>query len=69
MDKKFIFKEDQKIFYPKIEEMTDRELQELQCYFLSDIKKKTDNIDSNVRFFFVVTLISIAIAIVVSTKL
>jgi len=68
MDQKFIFKEDQKIFYPKIEEMTDRELQELQCYFLSDIKKKTNQIDSNVRFFFVVTLISIAIAIVISTK-
>ena len=53
-------------YYDFIEQLTDRELQEGQSYYLRNIEENSKNIKKNVQFFFWVTLISLFIVVLLS---
>ena len=48
-----------------IEEFTDRELQEKQTYYLSEIYQNSKSIKKNVQFFFYITAISLVICFLI----
>jgi hypothetical protein len=53
-------------YYDFIEQLTDRELQECQSYYLRNIEENSKNIKKNVQFFFWATLISLLIVVLLS---
>jgi hypothetical protein len=54
---------DQILYNQQAEELTDRELQLKQAYYLSQINKNTISIKNNVQFWFYLTIVSIAVGI------
>jgi hypothetical protein len=69
MDPKFIKTDPERQFFTKIEGMSDRDLQELHAYYLSNLEKSNEKIRANVQFFFWFSLISIiGSIIIVSSK-
>jgi hypothetical protein len=68
MNKKFRNTHEEITFYNKVEELTDRELQELNAFNLVQLKNANNSIKKNVQFFFYVFLVGIAAAIVVTIK-
>jgi hypothetical protein len=57
---KMVMSSDQILFNEQAEELTDRELQLKQAYYLSQINKNTLSIKNNVQFWFYITIVSIA---------
>lgn len=58
MDSKFIKTDPERQFFTKIQEMSDRELQELNAYYLSNLEKSNEKIRANVQFFFWIVLLT-----------
>jgi hypothetical protein len=52
-------------FYKTTEELTDRELQERQTFYLYEINKNTKKTKEILQFFFYLTIISIVASIVI----
>jgi len=48
-----------------IEKLTDRELQEKQTYYLSQIYQTNKSIKNNVQFWFYTTIISVALTVII----
>ena len=48
-----------------IEQLTDRELQEKQTYYLSEVYQNSKSIKNNVQFFFYITAISLVICFLI----
>lgn len=46
-------------FYKTTEELTDRELQERQAFYLYEINLNTKKTKENIQFFFYLTIISL----------
>jgi len=57
---KMVISNDQILYNQQAEELTDRELQLKQAYYLSQINKNTQSIKNNVQFWFYLTILSIA---------
>ena len=57
---KMVMSNDQILYNQQAEELTDRELQLKQAYYLSQINKNTQSIKNNVQFWFYLTILSIA---------
>lgn len=57
---KMVMSSDQILYNEQAEELTDRELQLKQAYYLSQINKNTLSIKNNVQFWFYLTILSIA---------
>ncbi len=56
---KMVMSSDQILYNEQAEELTDRELQLKQAYYLSQINKNTLSIKNNVQFWFYITIVSI----------
>lgn len=52
-----------KEFYKTLEDLSDRELQEKQTFYLWEINQNTKKTKENVQFFFYLTIASAIIAI------
>ena len=59
---------DQILYNEQAEELTDRELQLKQAYYLSQINKNTLSIKNNVQFWFYLTILSIAAGVFLMLK-
>nr|WP_314867021.1 hypothetical protein [uncultured Flavobacterium sp.] len=57
---KMVMSNDQILYNQQAEELTDRELQLKQAYYLSQINKNTQSIKNNLQFWFYLTILSIA---------
>jgi hypothetical protein len=57
---KMVMSSDQILYNELAKELTDRELQLKQAYYLSQINKNTQSIKNNVQFWFYLTIVSIA---------
>jgi hypothetical protein len=57
---KMVMSSDQILYNEQAKELTDRELQLKQAYYLSQINKNTQSIKNNVQFWFYLTIVSIA---------
>lgn len=62
---KMVMSSEQIVYNQQAEELTDRELQLKQAYYLSQINKNTISIKNNVQFWFYFTIISIAIGVLI----
>lgn len=62
---KMVMSSEQIVYNQQAEELTDRELQLKQAYYLSQINKSTISIKNNVQFWFYLTIISIAIGVLI----
>lgn len=60
---KMVMSSDQILYNEQAKELTDRELQLKQAYYLSQINKNTLSIKNNVQFWFYLTILSIAAGI------
>lgn len=55
-------------FYKTTEELTDRELQEKQTFYLWEINQNTKKTKENLQFFFYFTIVSVIAAVLISIK-
>lgn len=62
---KMVMSNDQILYNQQAEELTDRELQLKQAYYLSQINKNTLSIKNNVQFWFYITIVSIAGGVII----
>jgi hypothetical protein len=65
---KMVMSSDQILYNEQAEELTDRELQLKQAYYLSQINKNTLSIKNNVQFWFYLTILSIAAGVFLMLK-
>jgi hypothetical protein len=65
MDPKFINTDLARNYFKKIEEMSDRELQELHAFHLSNIEKSNEKMRANIQFFFWFSLFCIVASIII----
>ena len=65
---KMVISSDQILYNEQAEELTDRELQLKQAYYLSQINKNTLSIKNNVQFWFYLTILSIAAGVFLMLK-
>ena len=65
---KMVMSSDQILYNEQAEELTDRELQLKQAYYLSQINKNTQSIKNNVQFWFYLTILSIAAGVFLMLK-
>lgn len=67
--KRFVFEHEREYVNRNyIEKLTDRELQEKQTYYLSQIYLSNKSIKNNVQFWFYATIISSALVILFTFK-
>ncbi len=59
---------DQILYNEQAKELTDRELQLKQAYYLSQINKNTLSVKNNVQFLFYLTILSIAAGVFLMLK-
>lgn len=52
-----------------IEQLTDRELQEKQTYYLSQIYQNSKSIKTNVQFFFYLAIISFVLSVFIAIQM
>lgn len=67
MDSKFIKTDSERQFFNKIEGMSDKDLQQLQAYYLSNLEKSNEKIRANVQFFCWITIASIVIGVFIAS--
>lgn len=65
---KMVKSSDQILYNEQAKELTDRELQLKQAYYLSQINKNTLSIKNNVQFWFYLTILSIAAGVFLMLK-
>lgn len=65
---KMVMSSDQILYNEQAKELTDRELQLKQAYYLSQINKNTLSIKNNVQFWFYLTILSIAAGVFLMLK-
>ena len=65
---KMVMSSDQILYNEQAEELTDRELQLKQAYYLSQINKNTLSIKNNMQFWFYLTILSIAAGVFLMLK-
>jgi hypothetical protein len=65
---KMVMSSDQILYNEQAEELTDRELQLKQAYYLSQINKNTLSIKNNVQFWFYLTILSIVAGVFLMLK-